>query len=229
MNRYFILAVSFAVVLTGCKDPNDELLDLPTGSSKKSNAEYTPSAVAGIRKDLTKSQDPNRLKGLIASTSRFGRRQNPFALSADELSFDKSQASEKFLAEDGNFGTRFELPEDKEPTVVAMEPQPYRRLSGIVIGDAVYALLEENGVTTIIRPGMRIPNSSWRVASIDRDKAVFVRDGNTLPKEIEVRLEVAPPGFGSGGGGAVGGGAAGGGGRAGGGRAGGGPAGFSGA
>jgi hypothetical protein len=217
MKSFYMALPLILVSLAGCADPNDQLIEQPSGLVKKKIIDYTPNVIAGIQKDLTKSQDPTRLKGLIASSSRFGHRQNPFALSKDELSFDKAQASEKFLAEGGTFAASFELPEDTLPTTltVALEPQPYRRLSGIVIGDAVYAILEEGGRSYIIRPGMRLPDSSWRVASIDRDKAVFVRDGNTLPKEIEVRLEVAPPGLG-------GGGAGGGGGRAGGG--GGGPA-----
>jgi uncharacterized membrane protein YgcG len=224
-----VLALS-VLALSGCADPTANMVEMPTSANKTTKAEYTPSSIAGIQKDLSKSQDPNRLKGLIASMTRYGRRANPFALTADEIAFDKSQASERLLAEDGDFGARFELPEDKGPTIVVEEPQPYRRLSGVVIGDAVYAILEENGVSFIVRPGQRLPNSQWRVASIDRDKAVLIRDGDVLPKEVEVRLETAPPGFGgqgAGGGGAAGGGrpASGGGGRAGG---GGGAAGISG-
>jgi hypothetical protein len=224
------LALTALLGVSGCSDPTAELQEMPNTASKKVKEDYTPSAIAGIQKDLTKSQDPNRLKGLIAATSRFGRRQNPFALATDEIAFDRLQASERLLSEEGNMGTKFELPEDKTPTVVAEEPQPYRRLSGVVIGDAVYALLEEGNTTTIIRPGMRLANSDWRVASIDKDRAVLVRDGDRMPKEVEVRLEYAPPGMGGGAAGG-GGGQQGGGGRAGGGRAGGGggPSGFSGA
>ena len=78
---------------------------------------------------------------------------------------------------------------------VQVEPQPYRRLSGILIGDSVLAILEEGGKSTIVRPGMMIPDTNWRVVSIDKDKAILRREGPQLPHEVEVRLEVGMPGF----------------------------------
>ena len=39
-----------------------------------------------------------------------------------------------------------------------------------------------------------IPDTNWRVISIDRDKAILRREGSTrLPREVEVRLEVGLP------------------------------------
>ena len=203
-----VVMIASALLITGCDDPNSQLMETPVTSGKVPK-EYVPSARAGVWKDISKSLDPNRSKGLIASTARFGYRQNPFALSAEEIAFDKSQASERFVSEDGFFSASFELPEDKTELVVVEEAQPYRRLSGIVIGDAVYAILEQNGQSTIIYPGMLIPNTNWRVASIDRDKAILRREGPTRPNEVEVRLEVSSP-FSNAGGAAAGGPAAGG-------------------
>ncbi len=191
------LGVTLSVlVMQGCGDPTASLEELPARQADKTKA-YLPSAVAGVNKDVSKSQSPDRLKSLVASSSRFGSRQNPFRLNEEELSFDKLQAAEKLLSEQGNFGSTFELPEDKEEQVVAEEAQPYRRISGIIIGDAVYAILEQNGRSYIIRPGSEIPETNWRVASIDRDRVILRRSGSALPNEIEVRLELPPPGMGS--------------------------------
>jgi hypothetical protein len=46
----------------------------------------------------------------------------------------------------------------------------------------------------LIRPGMQIPNSPWKVISINEDEAVLRRSGNKRPKEIVVRLQgpIAP-------------------------------------
>lgn len=205
-----IPGVLAGLLLVGCADQTANLADpLPT-SIKKIQA-VTPSAMAGVDKQISKSLSPERMKGLIASAARYGYRSNPFALSADEIKFDELQASERFLSESGHFPNSFELPEDKPEDVVTQEEQPYRRISGIVIGDAVYAILEENGRSTIIRPGSKIPDTNWVVVSIDRDGVTLRRSGNIQPNEITVRLEVAPPGFGGGAatGGPVGGGSGG--------------------
>lgn len=190
-----ISLVVIGFVMTGCKDPNDDLAPV-TPSGGKETPEYTPTAQAGVSKDITKSQDPTRLATLVASSIRWGHRDNPFALTPDELAFDKQQASEKILSEQGNFQSFYELEQSEAPDAQRqqLEPQPYRRLSGILIGDSVLAILEEGGRSTIIRPGMMIPDSEWRVVSIDRDKAVLRREGNRLPREVEVRLEVGLPG-----------------------------------
>lgn len=123
------------VVLTGCADPTLDLQEPSAGVAKKIEA-IKPTASAGVDKDVTKSMSPDRMKGLIASTAAYGSRPNPFALNADEIKFDEAQASERFLAEQGHFPNSFELPEDKEDVVLQEEAQPYRRISGIVIGDA---------------------------------------------------------------------------------------------
>lgn len=195
----WLWVVALSVAIAGCGDPNTLAVDY-TKDNTKVPKDYSPSARAGIEKDLTKAMDPKRLVPLIASTSRFGRRQNPFALSSEELAFDKLQAAEKLLQDGGTFGTLFELPESKEvEETVVFEDQPIRRLSGIVIGDAVYAILEENGNSTIIFPGFQIPNTDWTVVSIDSEKAVFRRDPKKRPNEVEVKLQVGLPSFGGGG------------------------------
>lgn len=197
-----ILVCGSVLFLGGCADPNDQLA-ATTPNGGKALDPYNPTAPAGIWKNVTASQDPARLQGVIAATARFRPRANPFALNPSEKAFDKAQMSERFLAEDGNFGSQFELVETALPGEGEVpEAQPYRRLSGIVIGDAVLAIIEENGVSRVIRPGDMIPNTNWKVVSIDRDKAILRRvNSNRLPREIEVRLETAPPSALTGGGG----------------------------
>ncbi|HLO97966.1 MAG TPA: hypothetical protein VK171_05165 [Fimbriimonas sp.] len=197
-----IVLGSSLLMLTGCADPNASLVETSPSAGKKLEP-YNPTAAAGIGKDVSKSLDPGRLQSVIAATARFRPRANPFALNPSEKAFDKAQMAERFLSEDGNFGSQFEIIETAPPGEGEVpEPQPYRRLSGIVIGDAVLAIIEENGVSRVIRPGEMIPNTNWRVVSIDREKAILRRVGsNRLPREIEVRLETAPPSALTGGGG----------------------------
>jgi uncharacterized membrane protein YgcG len=189
----YLLGLFVVLGLVGCADPNDKL-EARTPVAGKQLKEYVPSAPAGVYKDITKSLDPSRNNPYISSTVRFGRRNNPFALNADEKAFDVAQAAEKIFIEGGAFGSLYEVPEDRLPVAEPMEPQPYRRLSGILIGDSVLAILEEGSKSTIVRPGMMIPDTSWRVISIDRDRAILRREGSTrLPREVEVRLEVGLP------------------------------------
>src|SRR5262249_11073777 len=134
----------------------------------------------------------------------FAQRNDPFALMPEERRFESSQATERVLGESGSWRFDYEPPEVKDETPVT-EPQPYRRLPGVIVGESVLALIDmgDGRPLEIIRPGQRIPNSEWTVVSIDEEKAILRRPGNKLPKEIVVRLESPPfnPGGGGGGGG----------------------------
>ncbi|HJP82302.1 MAG TPA: hypothetical protein VJ835_02250 [Fimbriimonadaceae bacterium] len=133
----------------------------------------------------------------------FAPRRDPFALLPEERGFELSQSSERLLAESGGFRFDFEPPVESAPVEV-VEPQPYRRLAGVIVGESVLALIDMgDGRLEIIRPGQRIPNSEWTVVSIDEDKAILRRSGNKLPRQIIVRLESPPfnPNQGTGGGG----------------------------
>lgn len=121
---------------------------------------------------------------------------NAFNLRPSERDYDGVQAMERLNTVQGQFSIIYQAPEDKTPIPI-IEPQPYRRLSGIVIGEAVTALIEiGDGTTLLIRPGQKIPNTEWTVVSIDEEKAILRRGGNRLPKQIVVRLESAPVGVG---------------------------------
>lgn len=193
LRQSLVGVVAIGIVVAGCKSPNPEE---PTGAPFKTVA-YAPTAEAGI--GITgPTPDPDRglFKGLIAKRSPyFGKsRLDPFSLTQLEVAFDQQQEAERAFAQAGGFSLRAEIRDDVEQPPV-FEPQPQRRLSGVVIGDSVLAILEGQDLPEplIIRPGMRLPNSDWTVVSIDQEKAVLRRSGNVLPKEVTVRLEVAPP------------------------------------
>lgn len=149
---------------------------------------YTPNTDAGIP---VKVAEPARIQGLVASnSSRFRRRSDPFGLNGAESGFDVSQTTERFVQQGGNMETMYEVPPQVDDTV-NLEPQPHRRLAGVLVGDSVLAIIDMNDgqAPRIIRPGEQIPNSEWYVVSIDGDKAVLRRKGNVKPTQITVYLE----------------------------------------
>lgn len=157
--------------------------------------------------------NPNDIPNLLASES-VHTRVDPFALTPQEVAFDRAQTSERLVSQDGPMMTLFEPPGAPTLPVLVEEQQPYRRVSGIIVGDAVYAVIEmgDNQPPHIVHPGDRI--GEWVVVSIDEERVILRRGGNVNPKEVEVRLEQLPPGAGGGGGASSGAGAAtGGGGR----------------
>ncbi len=124
-------------------------------------------------------------------------RNDMFALMPEERSYEVSQSSERFVSEAGGFSFDYEEPAPKNDVEV-LEPQPYRRLAGVIVGESVLALIDMgDGRLEIIRPGQRIPNSEWTVVSIDEEKAILRRAGNRLPRQVIVRLESPPVGLGS--------------------------------
>jgi hypothetical protein len=148
--------------------------------------------------------DPSLIQNLVASRN-YGRRNDPFALLSSEQSFDRSQLAERILGEMGGFSTYVD-PEPEVEVEIRPEPQPYRRLAGVLVGETVSAILiMEDGTAHLIKPGMRIPNSPWRVVSIDEEKAVLRRAGPRPPTQIVVRLESPPGGVPNPGGGQPGG------------------------
>lgn len=187
------IAVIVSASLAGC---GSSTLSIDPGAAtgvSKGEPFTGPKVDAGLPVPAT-AADSTQFTKLVATNSRkFHARTDPFALSSDEKSFDASQASERVFNSIGGFPTYVHAEEMIAPTV-AVEQQPYRRLSGIVVGDSVVAIIDMgNGQSpALIRPGEKIPNSPWTVVSIDQDRAVLRRSGDVLPKEIEVRLETPP-------------------------------------
>lgn len=127
----------------------------------------------------------------VAQNKNFGRRRDPFALLGPEATFERQQQRERFFSDSGGFfGSEFELPDPAADLPPQVEPQPFRRLAGILVGDGITALIQmEDGVIYDVRPGNRIGASPWVVVSIDNEKLVMRRDGNVLPREVTVRIE----------------------------------------
>ncbi len=186
-----VVALAFGVVLTGCgPDPVASLTSAPSGSAATLTP-FVPQADAGIRRE------PGEPTELItkAKAQAFSVRANPFALRGDEIAFDRSQAVASLTEGQGWYA--FIAEEKKEATTetIEFEPQPSRRLAGILIGETVAALIDMGdgkGLQTI-RPGQLIggaENKDWIVQSVDEEKAVLRRNGsNKRPQFVVVRLE----------------------------------------
>lgn len=193
------LAMIAALVATGCQESLPPLtppvVTLPPNK-------FDPNVDAGWGKGVVVG-DAALIANLKTKTSgnlgqSFSPRNDPFALLAEERSFESRQASERVFSESGSWRFDYEAPPPVNDVEV-LEPQPYRRLAGVIVGESVLALIDMgDGRLEIIRPGQRIPNSEWTVVSIDEDKAVLRRSGNRLPRQIVVRLESPPSGFGGG-------------------------------
>jgi hypothetical protein len=152
--------------------------------------------VAGI--PLPPQQNPEALRSAVAGM-RFASRTDPFSLLPDERAFEQRQAAERVLSEHGGFVGYFQLPDERAQDEERIEPQPYRRLSGVLVGESVLAIIDmgDGRPPRIIRPGQMIPDTEWRVVSIDADRAVL-RRATGRPREIVVRLEASAMGLGSG-------------------------------
>jgi hypothetical protein len=194
-----LVAVAAAGLLVGCgrgdESPDMAFSATPPRTARVDLTPFQPTGLAGL--PVQPIEDPERIRMVVANRAgQFGRRTNPFALLPEEQAFDVRQATERIFAQGGGFGMFYTPPPEVVEAPPVVEPQPYRRLSGVVVGDSILAIIDmgDGRGSQIIRPGQRIPNSEWRVASIDQERAVLRRDGNRLPREVIVRLETLPGG-----------------------------------
>lgn len=189
------------VGLVGCGSSADSVA-APAALPMPKDITESPqlSAEAGV--PLPETADPTFAETRkIAEEKPFAVRGDAFALLGPEKVFDRQQRSELLFGKLQGFSVEWEPPVEKPDPEEEREPQPYRRLAGILLGDAVMALIEmENGQTYQVRPGQQIPDSEWSVFSIDSEKAILRRKGNKLPREIAVPLESRRSGGGGGGG-----------------------------
>lgn len=187
----------------------------PVAGTPVANQGFVAQAEAGI--SIPPPPDDPTFKKVVDESKlrNFVVRNDSFALSPKEKAFEKDQQTARIMGTMGGFTTYFELPEERiEETTIKKEAPPLWRISGIILGDAVMALLvkSEGSAAEVLRPGSQISGTNWVVASIDVDKVVLKRDGDTLPKTVTVFLqERMPTDTGSGGGGGNSGGPSGGG------------------
>lgn len=171
--------------IVGCgPDPTQPIASTPAPAPQ--DAAFVPEAEAGIR---LAPGDPAELLADAGKYS-FTVRQDPFALRATEVAFDRSQFAARLLDTGGFYP---QIAEEPEPPVETfeVEPQPTRRLAGIILGESITALIDMgNGQLILIRPGQRIEGTEWVVQSIDEEKAILRREGSTKrPKYVVVRLQ----------------------------------------
>jgi len=128
-----------------------------------------------------------------ATRPQFTPRRDPFAPLPEEVAAMQADAFDParyFVLASPPKPPRVELPEP-------FEPQPRRRVAGIIIGTTVSAILEQEGeLPRIVYPGDMV--GEFRVAAITETGLVLRRSkGN--PREVRVPYE--PPGNVGGGGG----------------------------
>lgn len=204
-NRALWLVAGLVVLaVTGCRDV---VGDVPTPKQFKGPKQQivTNDAKAGV---AVPQGDISLVKNDIAAL-KVTARPDPFALQQQENEYEVKENNERIFATEGSFFTSLFVPKQDTVFIEQTEPQPFRRLAGVLVGDSVMAIIDmgDGSPMQVIRPGMQIPNSPWKVVSIDQDKAVLRRGGNIKPKEVVVRLQ--SPSFGGfqpgqGGGGAPG-------------------------
>lgn len=222
----FVAALAIGILVAGCsEEPPTAPAPAPAPVVKTVDMSKLLAGVdAGNPMGISTTTDLETKK--VAMGVPFLVRADAFRLLRQESAYEASQRAERLVQETGGYLTLWTPPPPPPPLppTEQIEPQPYRRLSGILIGDTVVAIMElEDSTSIIVRPGTKIPNTEWTVVALDADKAVLRRPGNQKPTQIVVKLENPPLGGMGGGTGGGGGGTGGGGVR--GGKRGGGPGG----
>jgi hypothetical protein len=71
-----------------------------------------------------------------------------------------------------------------------LPPQPFRRMSGVLWNGKVSAIMETNGETDVVRPGMELTrgNSKVRVESITQDSIILKTLDTRTPFTIKVNM-----------------------------------------
>ena len=82
----------------------------------------------------------------------------------------------------GGKGEKWEKPE---------QPQPSRRMAGILLNDRVYAIIEANGVSQVVQPGDYTTDRLALVERIEPDK-VILKTTDEKPRYITVKMAASP-------------------------------------
>lgn len=171
-------------IATGCQKSNTTFDAISATKQPPPKLNLSAQAAVPIAPKVA-AVDPNTLlKG-----KTYNSRSDAFELLSEEKEFDYQQSAERILASDpwDVFVTPSLAMDEETPPQV--EPVPYWRLSGVVVGNGVIALLDTGTKVYDIRPGSTIPGTEWRVVAINSERAILARDSNKLPKQFEVGLQ----------------------------------------
>lgn len=218
-NSWIVIAIA-AVALAGCgggetssqAPPATPPATPPAGGTIDAGtlAELAsiPRADAGEEIISLSQVDPVGSYTKASPLTPIGRRPDAFALMRSEARFETSQQGERLFGDVGGWNPKFynEPPPVQDPHEIPEQPQPPRRVVGILLGEGASALIQmEDGKVYDVRPGSRV--GEWTVLSITYDRVVLSRGGNVRPHEVTVVLGPALGGGGGGNGGGTGGGA----------------------
>lgn len=173
--KSLVAGVLVVGVAAGCSVPEPEL---HVSQKAEKIEDFKFNAEAGVRRE------PGVLnpEEILQKADPVIPRGNPFALKGNERAFELDQRAANLLASQGYYQAFYEepAPPPSSASQLEFEPQPDRRLVGIMRGDTVSALIDmgqgSNPRIFTIYPGMVIePNGTWMVRSIDDEKAVLER------------------------------------------------------
>ena len=159
--RLGLLCALTVAALAGCQKNDPAGTYGAINPAAPSEPELNLTAERGVPKNPGPPVDPVAL----ASSRNFGARPDPFALMSEERLFDADQRTESFLTANGSYALYIE-PEIEDPGTAeppVFEPVPAWRLSGVIIGNGVMALLDTGARVYEIRPGMMVPGSSGKI------------------------------------------------------------------
>ena len=136
-------------------------------------------------------QPATAIDTLVFNASIPGSRPDPFATFPIENAYERKASNLRATQANNAFFPSLFTPNIPVIKVEAPEPQPFRRLAGVLVGDSVMAIIDmgDSAGTQVIRPGMQIPNSPWKVVWINETQAKLHRDGNKKPNDIIVTLQ----------------------------------------
>lgn len=208
MNKKLILLSCLAVIAVGCTGPDATPNFRPQSAKKVEPVVHTAEAGVLVAASSAAAEAEVRRQAneyLVAS------RPNPFFLLGPEMAFEKDQFAANMTASMGFYRMAGESKAQPVQPTFINEPQPPRRMAGVLIGESVSGLIDMNDGTPglkVIRPGTELKNANgqveWVVQSIDEEKAILVRkDANRYPRRVVVRLQQdlgadAPEGGGAG-------------------------------
>jgi len=190
---------AFCVALlptTGCK-LQDYGTKTPTHVTFPAPTPIVMGSPVGVSAPPIPKQPPTAFDAEVAVMNVVPR-PDIFSLFPQEKDYDRKATNQRVALRNPDFPSIFvpHVPIVKVPTP---EPQPFRRLAGVLVGDSVMAIIDmgDGGSMQVIRPGMQIPNSPWKVVSINETEAHLHRDGDKRPNDIVVHLQgpQGPGGF----------------------------------